>query len=119
MSGWLIWNNITFTLKSKERYNPNRFRRCLGCDRKIVSQSHCFQYRRREEKFYWAQSGYYSRVERNQPRTVKGRTPDATPLNAKIFFAKCGSFSKGSSYEGKIDRPFSITGVMDQKPSRN
>lgn len=99
--GSLIWNDITFSLKSKERYNPASFRWRGSGDRKIVSQSHCFQYREREENFYWAQSGYYSRVERNQPRTVKGRTPDATLLNAKIFFANCGSFSKGSSYEGK------------------
>lgn len=117
--GSLIQNDITFSLKSKERYNPASFRWRGWGDRKIVSQSHCFQYREREENFYWAQSGYYSRVERNQPRTVKGRTPDATLLNAKIFFGNCGSFSKGSSYEGKIGGPFSITRVVDQTSSRN
>lgn len=40
--------------------------------------------------------------------------PDVALLNAKIFFTKCGSFSKGSTYEGKIDGPFSITGIVDQ-----
>lgn len=43
-----------------------------------------------------------------------GRAPDVAALNAKIFFTKCGPFSKGSTYEGKIDGPFSITGVVDQ-----
>lgn len=49
-----------------------------------------------------------------QSAADSGRTPDVAALNAKIFFTKCCPFSKGSTYEGKIDGPFSITGVVDQ-----